>query len=153
MSSTRLRTTRIVLAALGCLASVASGQEGTPLVSKLDPAWDRLAQSNATFLTEEQQQLLNDLAFAAAASEVCKGFTVDRDAFKKGFDAFRSDRYMELPLEKRREFEYRLLVNFGATAALYTAEGLLYPKQGCASAEKKRSQGPGRFWVAPAPDR
>jgi hypothetical protein len=38
----------------------------------------------------------------------------------------------------------------GAAVALYTAEGLLHPKQGCKFAETKRDQGPGRFWVEPA---
>jgi len=33
--------------------------------------------------------------------------------------------------------------------ALYTAEGLLHPKDGCRFAEKKRNAGPGRFWVEP----
>jgi len=39
------------------------------------------------------------------------------------------------------------MMNFGATVALYTAEGLLHPKEACKFAETKRGERPGQYWV------
>jgi hypothetical protein len=128
----------------------AKEQKPTALVSKLDPAWQRLKQSNDQFLTEDQQTLLHDLAFAAATTGGCPGFTLDQDKFKQGFESLKTDDYMRLSAEDKRKREYRLMMNYGATVALYTAEGLLHPKEACKFAETKRSGGPGRFWVEPA---
>jgi hypothetical protein len=144
----RIHWLTIVVALLAVGASPArAGDDRPALVTKLDPAWQRLAASNAQFLTPEQQTLLHDLSFATAAVEVCPGFHVDKDAFKKGWMGFRSDDYMKLSAEQKRKLEYRLMVNFGATTALYTAEGLLYPKEACRIARENRDKGPGRFWT------
>lgn len=139
----------ITLAAglLACLAQAAGAQE-EPLVSKLSPAWNRLALSNAKFLTKEQQVLLDDLAFAAAvAGGGCPDFQLDRKKFEDAFAGFKTDAYMKLAPEEKRRLEYRLMANYGATVALYGAEGLLHPKEACRYAEGKRAEGPGRFWL------
>jgi hypothetical protein len=148
--STCIRMGLLVVLLAG-LAPVSRAQDPpTARASKLDPAWQRVAQSNAKFLTKDQQALLHDLAFAAAAAELCPGFRVDRDAFVKAFEAFKTPEYMKLPPDKKRRLEYRLMVNFGALVALYHAEGLLHPKEACRLAEEKRAAGPGRYWVQPA---
>ena len=149
--SFRVRYAAVLVALLSRPAPGASGPVEAPaLNSQLNPAWDRLAQSNDKFLTKDQEALLHDLAFASAAAGGCPGFTIDRDKFKQGFESFKTDDYMKLPAEEKRKFDYRLMMNYGAAVALYTAEGLLHPKQGCKFAETKRDQGPGRFWVEPA---
>jgi hypothetical protein len=135
---------------LAALTPAAFAQDQLPAVPALNPAWERLAASNAKFLNRDQQVLLDDLAFATAMVEVCPGFKVDKEKFKQGFEGFRSDHYMKLPPEQKRIIEYRLMVNFGATVALYAAEGLMHPRQTCTVAEGKRPGGPGRFWVQPA---
>jgi len=154
--SIRSAWTAILVGLLVCLPSAVRAQGRTrersqlhPLVSQLDPAWNRLAASNAKFLTEDQQRLLDDLAFAVAVGGGCPGFQVDQDKFKQAFEGFRTDDYMHQSPDQKRQREYRLMMNFGATVALYTAEGLLHPKEACKFAEGKRAEGPGRFWVQP----
>jgi hypothetical protein len=139
----------IVVGLLACVAQPANAQRDLPssFISRLDPAWDRLGQSNAKFLTLDQQALLDDLAFAAAVSGGCPGFQLDQPKFEQAFSGFKSDEYMKLSAEDKRRREYRLMVNYGATVALYTAEGLLHPKNACTFAETKRDAGPGRFWL------
>jgi len=131
------------------LATAQQRQQLRPLVSKLDPAWQRLAENNAKFLTTDQQELLDDLAFALAVGSGCPGFQVDKEKFRKGFEGFRTDDYMKQSADQKRQREYHLMMNFGATVALYTAEGLLHPQEACKFAEGKRGLGPGRFWVQP----
>ncbi len=146
----RARCVGVVVALLVWQASSASSQErNRALASQLDPAWQRLAQSNDQFLSKDQESLLHDLAFAAAAAGGCPGFSLDRDKFEKGFESFKTDDYMKLPADQKRKREYRLMMNYGAAVALYTAEGLLHPKEACKFAEGRRDLGPGRFWVAP----
>ncbi len=142
----------ILVGLLACLTQEVRAQDELPpaLVTRLDPAWQRLAASNAKFLNLDQQALLDDLAFAAAVSGGCPGFQLDREKFEQGFKALGTDDYMKLPADQKRRLEYRLMANYGATVALYTAEGLLHPKDACKYAERKRDLGPGRFWVQPA---
>jgi hypothetical protein len=138
----------IVVGLLACVAQAnAQGDLPKSFISRLDPAWDRLAQSNSKFLSLDEQALLDDLAFAAAVSGGCPGFELDKPKFEDGFKGFKSDEYMKLSAEEKRRREYRLMVNYGATVALYTAEGLLHPKDACKFAETKRDLGPGRFWL------
>ncbi len=149
--ATRIRTAGRLAVLIACLAPAASAQDEMPIVRFLNPAWQRLAESNAKFLTRDQQVLLDDLAFATAMVEVCRpAFKVNKDQFKAAFESFQSPEYMKLPPEQKRKIEYRLMFNFGATVALYTAEGLMHPRQTCGLAEGKRTGGPGRFWVQPA---
>ena len=147
--SIRTGWTAILVGLVACLAAqgVQAQDELPRLVSKLDPAWQRLAANNAKFLTKDQQALLDDLAFAAAVSGGCPGFAIDKQKFEQGFRGFKTDDYMKLPPDEKRKLEYRLMTNYGATVALYTAEGLLRPKEACKFAEEKRSAGPGRFWA------
>lgn len=152
-SSIRTRCAVVMVALAACVpAPLHAAQKRAPriLVSQLDPAWERLKRSNDKFLTEDQQTLLHDLAFAAAAAGGCPGFALDQDKYKQGFEALKSDEYMKLPADEKRKREYHLMMNYGAAVALYTAEGLLHPKEGCRFAETKRDQGPGRFWVEPS---
>jgi hypothetical protein len=149
--SIRIRCLAIVVLLVAGAFSAHAQDDLPALVTKLDPAWQRLAASNAQFLTPDQQTLLHDLSFATAAVEVCPGFHVDKDAFKKGWEGFRSDDYMKLPAEQKRKLEYRLMVNYGAATALYAAEGLLHPKEACRIAKENRGKGPGRFWTPAAP--
>ena len=86
----------------------------------------------------DQRRLLDDLAFAMAVSGGCPGFQLDQDKFKKAFEGFRTDDYMKLPPDQKRQREYRLMMNFDATVALYTTEGLLDPKEACKLAEGKQ---------------
>ena len=86
----------------------------------------------------DQRRLLDDLAFAMAVGGGCPGFEIDQDKFKKAFEGFRTDDYMKLPPDQKRQREYRLMMNFDATVALYTTEGLLDPKEGCKLAEGKQ---------------
>lgn len=147
----RIRYAAVLIAMLAQPALCTSSPAEAPaLVSQLNPAWERLAKSNEKFLTKDQEALLHDLAFATAAAGGCPGFTIDREKFEQGFQGFKTDDYMKLPAEEKRKFDYRLMMNYGAATALYTAEGLLHPKDGCRFAEKKRNAGPGRFWVEPA---
>ena len=151
-ASIRIGCATVLVGVLACLTPAvhAQGERSPAQVSKLDPAWERLAASNAKFLNKDQQDLLDDLAYAAAVSGGCPGFQLDHDKFKQAFAAFKTDDYMKLPPDQKRKLEYRLMASFGATVALYWAEGLLHPKEGCKFAEQKRSLGPGRFWVQPA---
>ena len=145
--SIRTSCATIVVALLGLSALAHAQRVETPLVPKLDPAWERLAESNARFLTKDQQSLLHDMGFALAAASGCPGFQIDRNAFDKAFEQFKTNDYMKLPPETKRKLEYRIMFNLGRTAALYDAEGLLHPREACKIAEEKRTGGPGRFWM------
>jgi hypothetical protein len=139
---------------LGAFLTVVPAAQATMemqrFAARLDPAWARLAKSNAKFLTPEQAELLDDLAFAAAVADGCPGFKIDKDAFDQGFKALRTNDYMKLSADEKRSFEYKVMMSYGGASALYTAEGYLHPSQGCKFAETRRSGGPGRFWVQPA---
>jgi hypothetical protein len=138
---------------LGMLVAVSAAQatmEMQRFVSRLDPVWARLAKGNAKFLTSQQAELLDDMAFASAVADGCPGFKVDKSAFDQGFASLRTNDYMKMSPDDKRTFEYRVMMAFGAASALYTAEGYLHPSQGCKFAETRRAGGPGRFWVQPA---
>lgn len=136
---------------LGMLVAVPAraAMEMTRFVTRLDPVWARLAKNNATFLTAEQAEMLDDLAFAAAVAGGCPGFQLDKTVFDQGFASLRSNEYMKLSATDKRTFEYKVMMAFGAASTLYTAEGYLHPSQGCRFAETRRDGGPGRFWVQP----
>ncbi len=147
----RLAGAGLILGVLvGAAPAARAAMEMQRFVSRLDPAWARLAKNNATFLTPEQAELLDDLAFAAAVADGCPSFKIDKDAFDRGFLALRSNEYMKMAPDEKRMFEYKVMMSFGAATALYSAEGHLHPKEGCRFAETRRSGGPGRFWVQPA---
>lgn len=146
----RIAGVGLVLGLLGATPAARAEMETSRFVTRLDPAWARLAKNNAKFLTPQQAELLDDLAFATAVSDGCRGFQLDKDAFKQGFEALRSPDYMKLSADDKRTWEYKLMMAFGAATALYEAEGELNPKTGCTFAEKRRDGGPGRFWVKPA---
>jgi hypothetical protein len=150
--SIRMGGIALVAGLLLGLARVAGAQDELPkMAPKLDPVWNRLAASNAKFLNQDQQVLLDDLAFATAvAAGGCPGFRLDRQKFEDAFRSFSTDDYMKQSPDEKRRREYRLMMNFGATVALYQAEGVLHPKEACRFAEEKRAAGPGRFWVQPA---
>ena len=135
----------VMLVAVPARAAV----EMTRFATRFDPVWARLAKNNAKFLTPQQIELLDDMAFAAAVAGGCPGFKVDRDKFKQGFDSLRSADYMKLSADDKRTWEYKLMMSFGASTALYEAEGQLNPKAGCRFAETRRDGGPGRVWVLP----
>src|SRR5262245_41225589 len=127
--SIRTSCAALVIVLFGISALAHAQRVETPLVPKLDPAWEQLAESNGRFLTKDQQSLLHDMAFALAAAGGCPGFQIDRDAFDKAFEAFNTNDYMKAAPEAKRKFEYRIMFNLGRTAALYEAEGLLHPKE------------------------
>ena len=94
--------------------------ETTRFVTRLDPVWARLAKNNAKFLTAEQVELLDDMAFAAAVVGGCPGFQLDKTAFEQGFASLRSNEYMKLSATDKRTFEYKVMMAFGAASTLYT---------------------------------
>ena len=140
----------LVLGMLVHASAALAAMETTGFATRFDPVWARLAKSNAKFLTPQQIELLDDMAFAAAVAGGCPGFKVDQDKFKQGFESLRSADYMKLSADAKRTWEYKLMMSFGASTALYEAEGQLAPKAGCRFAETRRDGGPGRFWVQPA---
>jgi hypothetical protein len=140
----------IVLGMLAAAPAARAAMEMTRFVTRLDPVWDQLARNNAKFLTSQQAELLDDMAFATAVAGGCPGFQVDKSAFEQGFASLRTNDYMKMAPDDKRIFEYKVMMAFGAASALYSAEGFLHPKEGCQFAETRRSGGPGRFWVQPA---
>jgi hypothetical protein len=140
----------LVLGMLVAVPAAHAAMETSRFATRLDPVWARLARNNAKFLTPQQTELLDDMAFAAAVGAGCPGFQVDHDKFKQGFESLRSADYMKLSADDKRRWEYKLMMSFGASTALYEAEGQLNPKDGCRFAETRRDGGPGRFWVQPA---
>src|SRR5262249_15754181 len=128
--SFRVRCAAILVAMLAWPALGAGGPgEARALNSQLKPARGSLEKNEEKILTNDQETLLQHVACASAAAGGCPGFTIDRDKFKQGFESFKTDDYMKLPAEEKRKFDYRLMMNYGAAVALYTAEGLLHPKQ------------------------
>ena len=148
--SFRVRYAVVLVALLARPAAGASGPAEAPaLNSQLNPAWDRLAQSNDKFLTKDQEALLHDLAFATAAAGGCPGFTIDRDKFKQGFESFKTDDYMKLPAEEKRKFDYRLMMNYGAATRSTRRKASCIPRTGAGS--PRRSATPDRAGSGSSP--
>jgi len=98
----RIAAAGLVLGLLGAVSVTHAAMEMQRFVSRLDPVWARLAKNNATFLTPQQAELLDDMAFAAAVAGGCPGFQLEKSAFEQGFASLRTNDYMKLsPNDKR----------------------------------------------------
>jgi hypothetical protein len=139
-----IRVGLVLLLAFAANAYAASSSE--VLLDKINPAWQRLDTLSQGYLTDEQQKAIQELAFATAAGEICKGFAVDRTKFVDAFKIFADKKFNAMSADDQRQQERKILVLYGMATGLFSAEGLLAQKDFCASAETVRQQPAGRFW-------
>jgi len=116
------------------------------MLEKINPAWARLDRISQSYLTDEQQKTIQELAFATAVGEICDGFEVDRESFVGAFGIFSDAKLKAMSAEDRSQHERKLLVLYGIATGLFSAEGLLAKEGFCQSAASVREQPAGRFW-------
>lgn len=139
---------RLTLALILVLsAPVHAEMESQSILDKINPAWLRLDTLSQGFLTDVQQQTLQELAFASAVGEICEGFRVDEKQFVGAFDSFADKANAAMPAEDRLQRERKILVLYGIATGLFSAEGLLAKKDFCAAADSVRKKPAGRFWA------
>jgi hypothetical protein len=119
-----------------------------PLQFKYEPSLQRLDLRVATLMGEEKQKTLRQMAEASVLSDYCAAVDLDRDAFKKAFEALAISNPPR-KLADQREFENKLMTYFGVYVGLLVAEGTDRKPEVCALAQQlKEDQKPvSRFWL------
>lgn len=131
---------------LAFAANAYAASSAEVLLDKINPAWQRLDTLSQGYLTDEQQKTIQELAFATAAGEICKGFAVDQTKFVDAFKVFADKKFNAMSADDQRQQERKILVLYGIATGLFSAEGLLAEKAFCKSAETVRQNPAGRFW-------
>jgi hypothetical protein len=90
---------------------------------RMDDAWEDAIGDNEPILTDKQFALLNNLAFQAAAAEICDGFKLDGDKFSKGITEATTPPPPDMTEEEAKHWETAVLIRFGTAYGLLLAEG------------------------------
>ncbi len=123
-----------------------AGPKEEYILDKINPAWQRLDSMSQSYLTDEQQKTIQELAFATAAGDICAGFDVDKDKFVGAFQIFANKKLKAMSPEDQRLQEQKLLVLYGIATGLFSAEGLLAKEEFCAAAETARQKPKENYW-------
>lgn len=123
-----------------------AGGKNLHILDKINPAWQRLDTLTGSYLTEGQQQTVQELAFAAAAGDICDGLNVDHDKFVAAFQIFDDEKLKAMSPEEQQLRKQKLLVVYGIATGLFAAEGMLVEDKFCAAAEELRAKSPDHFW-------
>jgi hypothetical protein len=122
MRKPSLTNTLLGLAALVVIAA-------TPAIAadddndRMDDAWEDALGDNEPILTDKQFALLNNLAFQAAAAEICDGFKLDGDKFSTAIAEATTPPPPDLSEEDAKHWETAVLIRFGTAYGLLLAEG------------------------------
>ena len=140
--------------AIGLLALSASSYAGavknkpsSQVWDQLTPAWDAVSQRLIGFVGEKKQQLLADLAFAAAAAEQCDGLALNQEKFKSAFDGLNDAAYQALAPSDQAQYGPKLMNYFGIYVGLLTAEAVLEQASFCTYASNQHLIGAGKYWL------
>ena len=116
------------------------------VLDQITPAWQRLDNLTQSYLTDEQQELVQQLAFAAATSDICDGFTINKEKFIAAFKEFDGEKQQTLPADEQKQWRDKLLVAYGIATGLFAAEGMLVNEQFCAAAEELKTTSTEHYW-------
>ncbi|MGH6864668.1 MAG: hypothetical protein ACREDO_00435 [Methyloceanibacter sp.] len=133
MSISRIWKTTICLLA-GVAMFAATGLAEDEIDKEMDEAWKDAIGDQEPVLTQKQFALLNNLAFQAAATKVCDGYTLDGKKFDAGMTEATSPPPPDMSPEETKHWETAVLIRFGTTYGLLLAEGNDEPDDFCASA-------------------
>jgi len=126
--------------------STLAADEPLPVLDQINPAWQRLDILTQSYLTDQQQIKLQQLAFAAAVADICDGFEVDREKFVDAFQEFDSVKQKE-PVDGKGYWYERMLVAYGIATGLFAAEGLLVNEEFCNAAGELKNSSADHYWT------
>lgn len=106
---------------------------------RLDDAWEDALGDNEPILTDKQFALLNNLAFQAAAAEICDGFTLDGDKFSAAITEATTPPPPDMSEEDAKHWEQAVLIRFGTSYGILLAEGNDEDDEFCESAKSLKS--------------
>ena len=139
-SSFRLVRSGLYLAMLLVLLSAAAlAQTAPPPHETLDPAWQKAVELQDGVLTPRQHSLLNEIAFAAAVSNLCDGYSLERARFSAGFEELQHEDMVSMSAEEAEYFQHHLMFNYGVVVGLFMAEGALDRSGFCQQADEHRN--------------
>ncbi len=140
------RTSAFLLLALSVPSSVAFAQGGNTAREQLEPAWLQASRLLDGALNPKQQSELNTLAYSAAVANLCEGFALNREQFKKGFGYLKHEDSARMKPEETAYFERHLLVNYGVAVGLFLAEGAADQAGFCKAAATHRGEAAYHYW-------
>jgi len=124
----------------------AEEQQRLHILDEITPAWQRLDELTQSYLSDEQQKKVQQLAFAAAVSDICPGFEVDKEKFVDAFKEFNGEKQKSLPDAEQGQWRDKLLVAYGIATGLFSAEGMLVKEQFCSAAEELKKTSTDHYW-------
>ena len=124
----------VALAAAVSISGVALAQQQDD--SRLDEAWKDALEHEEGILTPEQLAMLNNLAYQAAVTRVCDGFTLDQAKFSEGVVEAIAPSAEGLSEDEQREHTSAALVLLGTRFGLMLAEGNAEQADFCANAKE-----------------
>jgi hypothetical protein len=131
------------------LTTISSLAADKPLsvLDQISPAWQRLDELTQSYLTDEQQKTVQQLAFAAAVADSCDGFKINKEKFVAAFKDFDGEKQKALTTEEKGQWRDKLLVAYGIATGLFAAEAMLVNEQFCSSAEELRETSTDHYWM------
>ena len=132
---------------LVCAASMAMAD--TSSIARLDLAWQAMERRVTPLLGQTGQRTLLDMAYAQVAADACPGLAINRNAFEAAFGRLAGG--LKKNVAEQRQFENRLMAEFGTYTGLVLAESYLDKPGFCqaVAAVKARKGNPSQFWSLP----
>lgn len=114
----------LFLAVLMSMFSPASPAQGTAEPHEiLDPGWQQAVELLDGILTPEQQLIFNEIAFAAAVSNLCEGYSLESDKFSADFAQLHHVNASVMSDAELEYFRNHLMFSYGVAVGLFMAEG------------------------------
>jgi hypothetical protein len=98
--------------------AVAQGAES----GREDAAWLQAYEMQGNMLTGPQRTALNQLAYHAAAANICEDLVLDRAKFSSGLAALEHADIVSLSDAELEYYQRHLMVNFGVAVGIMLAE-------------------------------
>jgi hypothetical protein len=131
---------KLILCLAACLVIIA-----VPVMAeddddeRLDDAWQDAIGDQEPVLTDKQFAQLNNLAFQAAVTKVCDGYTLDPDKFATGIAEATSPAPEGMSDDDADTWKTAVLIRFGTTYGLLLAEGNDETDEFCESAKELKA--------------
>jgi hypothetical protein len=138
-----MMTSAQIFRILGCLAVCGMLASATAMAAdkpaddddRLDEAWKDAVGAQEPILTDKQFAALNNLAYQAAVTNVCDGYTLDNKKFAKEFAAATTVPNPDMSRKDAGAWETAVLIRFGTSYGLLLAEGNAHTDSFCANAK------------------
>jgi hypothetical protein len=144
----------IGLASLPVLAETTT--TGAPITAPastanpLDPAWQELERKVSTFIGQQKQREMLDMAYAEVAADACPGIKLNGAAINSALDVMGANTGNTRTPEAQRRFEHEMMIYVGVYTGLVLAESFQDRELFCKQVwnVNSRKGGPTRFWSA-----